>query len=151
MAVVKVEANFTNTIDKMFFQSKVFVLVLLALTISVFGVPNHETVQDSELSENDGTSHRTKRQVIDAIKIVLPAVKPALDHVGGLIGDAIKGKCANKGGCHKGYCWSKCRATGIGGEWCYNTKGRSQDYKYVKCSRDSECDKCWKCAGSCTI
>lgn len=60
-------------------------------------------------------------------------------------------ECGYQGGCHKGFCWSFCDATAINGEWCYTTKGRSQDFNYVECSRDDECNRCWKCAGSCTI
>lgn len=59
-------------------------------------------------------------------------------------------------GCHKGYCWTSCTGAGayIAGdnkEWCYTTKGRSQDYQYVKCSRDRGCISTWKCAGPCSL
>lgn len=55
-------------------------------------------------------------------------------------------------GCHKGYCWAYCNATGLGlKEWCYTTKGSSQDYNYVKCTKLSECAPHWKCAGPCTV
>lgn len=60
-------------------------------------------------------------------------------------------KCADVAGCHKGYCWTYCGIALNGGEWCYTTKSYSQSFDYVKCSSDSECDKCWKCAGSCTL
>lgn len=58
--------------------------------------------------------------------------------------------CGKIGGCHKGYCWASCDATAFNNEWCYTTRGYSQDFKYVGCASDYECDKCWKCAGSCT-
>lgn len=64
-----------------------------------------------------------------------------------------------KGGCYKGYCWSGCEALlgdVNGKEWCYTTKGSSQDHKYVSCSQDSDCGTngnifCDYCAGGCTI
>lgn len=55
-------------------------------------------------------------------------------------------------GCYKGYCWSEC--TGAGWpfyEWCYTTRGSSQDYNYVKCNKNVKCKSSWNCAGSCTI
>ncbi|OAQ29354.1 hypothetical protein K457DRAFT_125842 [Linnemannia elongata AG-77] len=58
-----------------------------------------------------------------------------------------------RGGCHKGYCWAGC-ASGVPfafNEWCYTTRGRSQDYNYVSCSNDNECSMDWRCAGSCTV
>ncbi|KAI9241275.1 MAG: hypothetical protein BYD32DRAFT_77782 [Podila humilis] len=58
----------------------------------------------------------------------------------------------NRGGCHKGYCWAGCVAVSpFGGEWCYTTKGYSQDYQYVKCSSADECNSNWKCAGPCAL
>lgn len=64
---------------------------------------------------------------------------------------ANQGRCSNGGGCHKGSCWAWCGVDLSAGEWCYTTKAHSQSYKYVSCSSDSECDKCWKCAGPCTL
>lgn len=61
-------------------------------------------------------------------------------------------------GCSKGYCWSNCAGFGqmtvtslFTHDWCYTTRGRSQDYNYVRCESKSDCDPCWKCAGSCTV
>lgn len=51
-------------------------------------------------------------------------------------------------GCHKNYCWSYCS---LGNQWCYTTKSYSQSFKYVSCTKDEECNGCWKCAGSCTV
>lgn len=51
-------------------------------------------------------------------------------------------------GCHKGYCWTYCS---IGSQWCYTTKTYSQSYKYERCTEDSDCNGCWKCAGPCTV
>lgn len=61
-------------------------------------------------------------------------------------------------GCHKGYCWSRCAGgarifgsvarDGIY-EWCYTTKGRSQDRGYVTCSKKEDCCNTWSCAGPC--
>lgn len=64
------------------------------------------------------------------------------------------------GGCYKSsdgkkYCWAYCSTglvRGIADEWCYTTQsGRSQDYNYVECSEDSQCDYNWSCAGPCTM
>lgn len=79
------------------------------------------------------------------------------------VGEAIVKIGENNGcenfGCHKGYCWARCIGA-LGGtatpkdshqEWCYTTKGYSQDFQYVGCQQDSDCDGCWKCAGSCTL
>lgn len=60
-------------------------------------------------------------------------------------------KCSNGRGCHKGYCWAWCGADLSSGDWCYTTRSHSQSFDYVKCSRDGQCDNCWKCAGSCTL
>ncbi|NP_001232937.1 uncharacterized protein LOC100571908 precursor [Acyrthosiphon pisum] len=51
-------------------------------------------------------------------------------------------------GCHNNYCWAYCS---LGNQWCYTTKGYSQSFAYVSCTRDDECNGCWKCAGSCTV
>lgn len=57
-------------------------------------------------------------------------------------------------GCKNDKCWSRC--VGFAAifpyiyEWCYTTKGRSQDYNYIKCSSESDCDPCWKCGGPCS-
>ncbi|XP_026819556.2 uncharacterized protein LOC113558283 [Rhopalosiphum maidis] len=51
-------------------------------------------------------------------------------------------------GCHNNRCWSYCS---IGNQWCYTTKTYSQSYAYVSCTRDDECNGCWKCGGPCTV
>lgn len=56
-----------------------------------------------------------------------------------------------KSGCYKGYCYSYCGLSNESGDWCYTTKTYSQSFDYVKCSIDSDCNGCWKCAGSCTV
>merc|ERR1712079_509247 len=58
-------------------------------------------------------------------------------------------------GCWKGYCWARCENgfacySGQGCPWCYTTKGYSQDFNYVSCNYDGDCDRDWRCAGSCT-
>jgi hypothetical protein len=54
--------------------------------------------------------------------------------------------CSGNGcGCHRGYCWTRC-AMG----WCYTTRGRSQDFRYITCRSHNECQAGWNCAGSCT-
>ncbi|KAG2218768.1 hypothetical protein INT45_012988 [Circinella minor] len=58
-------------------------------------------------------------------------------------------------GCYDGYCWSECLGFGhvanvvALNEWCYTTKGRSQDFNYVRCTTDEECCPSWSCAGAC--
>lgn len=60
-------------------------------------------------------------------------------------------------GCHKGYCWTKCDGAGNvwtafhGLEWCWTTKGGSQDFQYVTCNSNADCDRIWNCASSCTV
>lgn len=51
-------------------------------------------------------------------------------------------------GCHKNKCWAYCS---LGNQWCYTTKSYSQSYQYVSCSKDEDCNGCWKCAGPCTL
>ncbi|KAJ6644239.1 Allergen Tha p 2 [Pseudolycoriella hygida] len=61
----------------------------------------------------------------------------------------------NNYGCFKGKCWSKCSTTFVSiiseYEWCYSTKGNSQDFQYVACETYNTCNPKWKCAGSCTV
>ena len=80
------------------------------------------------------------------------------DYVSGR--DSVFSYCA-RSGCYKGYCWARCKgfmytfALPLMGykdqEWCYTTKGYSQDFQYVSCKEKSECDCEWRCAGSCTL
>lgn len=93
------------------------------------------------------------------------ATSVGADIVGGVVGmwldsafpvrSEIRGQnptsCARKWGCYQGYCWAGCDATAVNNEWCYTTRGYSQDYQYIRCSRDSECSDCWACAGACTV
>lgn len=60
-------------------------------------------------------------------------------------------KYFGKAGCHEGSCWAGCLVLLRGSpSWCYTTsEGVSQNYKYVTCTEDSECNKDWKCAGPC--
>lgn len=86
--------------------------------------------------------------------------KGILNEVGSILENAAKINtgCVESGryGCHKGYCWSYCTAAGtvlfgIKNEWCYTTKGSTQDRNYIKCSSSSDCDACWKCGGPCAL
>lgn len=136
----------------MFLPSKVIIFGLLVLCISVLGIPSLETVQYPVLSENIATSIG----IVDTESVtgrVAKNILPLLDSLdrNDILLDVITGKCAYYAGCKKGYCWTPCKAVGIFFEWCYSTKGSSQDYQYVKCSSDSECNKCWKCAGPCSV
>jgi len=51
-------------------------------------------------------------------------------------------------GCIRGWCWSYCS---FGANWCYTTKGSSQDRNWVKCTKHRECMPDWHCAGACTV
>jgi len=70
--------------------------------------------------------------------------------VGGLV--SVISRAADQScrefGCHKNSCWSYCS---LGNQWCYTTKSYSQSYDYVSCTRDDECNGCWKCGGPCTL
>lgn len=59
--------------------------------------------------------------------------------------------CAEVSGCYLGYCWSYCGISKTDGEWCYTTRSFSQSFQYEKCTLDWHCEKCWNCAGSCTL
>lgn len=114
----------------MSFQTK-FVPILLVLFIYcssfdlTFAKPNWNAAQNGNITESSGTDLVRNKRVF---------------------------QCST-GGCFNGYCWAYCEGFGIPGtrEWCYTTKSYSQSYEYVGCSQDSECDACWKCAGSCTV
>jgi len=59
-------------------------------------------------------------------------------------------------GCYKGYCMSKCGwLQGLLGkynkEWCYTTKGRKNDRKWVTCQEHKHCRPDWSCGGHCSI
>ncbi|KAF0767206.1 Uncharacterized protein FWK35_00011439 [Aphis craccivora] len=81
---------------------------------------------------------------------VVAAVGGVTSAAGGLV--SVISRAADQScrefGCHKNYCWSYCS---LGNQWCYTTKSYSQSFEYVPCTRDDECNGCWKCAGSCTL
>ncbi|CAI6343567.1 unnamed protein product [Macrosiphum euphorbiae] len=81
---------------------------------------------------------------------VVAGVGGATAAVGGLV--SIISRAADQScrdfGCHNNYCFAYCS---IGNQWCYTTKSYSQSFDYVSCTRDDECNGCWKCAGSCTL
>lgn len=81
---------------------------------------------------------------------VVAAVGGVTAAVGGLtsiISRAADQSCRDFG-CHKNYCWAYCS---IGNQWCYTTKSYSQSFEYVNCTKNEDCNGCWKCAGSCTV
>lgn len=68
--------------------------------------------------------------------------------------EPLPGECVDTGkyGCLRGYCWSYCHgAFPWDSDWCWTTRGRSQDYNYVECENNFDCNGCWSCAGPCTI
>ncbi|XP_055326679.1 allergen Tha p 2-like [Sitodiplosis mosellana] len=123
----------------------VFALVVLAAFCVSYSVvvakPNANSVQDLEMFE--AGLNRTKRQLGDA------GIGVGVDWVTKSITNAFE--CSEKAGCQKGHCWAWCGVSLTGGEWCYTTRSYSQSFQYVTCNQDSDCDKCWKCAGSCTL
>lgn len=152
----------------MYFKTKItfalFVFVVCSISWNeVSAKPKTNTVQDHERVETELT--RTKRQypyyggygqsvanrVVDNLSG--GAVGQELfKFAGDLAGQAAANsfKCADRAGCHNGYCWTYCGLL-LGTEWCYTTQSYSQSFQYVSCTHDSQCNKCWKCAGSCTV
>lgn len=117
--------------------------ILAALYIStktVHGKPNAETLQDLELLGIG--RNRAKRQVQGILTAGI-----------GLATTSILNafECSETAGCNRGYCWGWCGVSLKDGEWCYTTKTYSQSFQYETCNQDSDCDRCWKCAGSCTL
>lgn len=107
----------------MLFQAKIFT-VLLVLTVfcafNVIGKPNPL----AELNLDGGLTenfslNRTKRA-----------------------------ECSQNFGCSNGKCWADC--IGFLAGWCYTTKElEKQNGKYVECTEDRQCSRCWYCAGPC--
>lgn len=126
-------------------SNTVFAFIALAACIfslsTVLGMPSD---LDS-FNQQNITLHRNARQLIDT------AITAGQAIAGG-VSAALNSPACTRGGCSKGYCWAYCHAVlGHEREWCYTTRGSSQNYQYVSCSRDEDCDKCWKCAGSCAV
>lgn len=114
-------------------------LAACAVTLSI-GMPSHDFVETP--------GNRTTRQVGEAIA----AGQAAVGLITGGVNAALNSPECTKFGCHKGYCWAYCHAVlGHNREWCYTTRGSSQDYNYVGCSSDADCGGCWKCAASCAV
>lgn len=63
----------------------------------------------------------------------------------------VKGQCSTTASCYNGQCWAYCSDSLSSGSWCYTTRGKSQNGQYVSCTRDSQCNPCWNCAGSCGV
>lgn len=107
------------------------VLIVLSVCCSVFNVvygkPSTDSEQNPELVES--ALHRMIRGT----------------------GTRRDGICSPEAGCHKGRCWAYCGLLFRGGEWCYTTRGNTFSGNYVSCTNDSECDRCWKCGGACTV
>lgn len=137
------------------FSKTVFKSVILAICLislyGVFGMPDLNTMEDNSL--DNSTFHRNKRQVNTNVAGTV--------EFAGAISDAFTNKIAacTESGCECGhnnkcYCWARCSGV-LGGrkpkEWCWTTKGSSQDRNYVECSGPGDCDGCWKCAASCSL
>lgn len=124
------------------------IFVLLGLSVycisfeAVLAKPNPDTPQDLEL-----ITHQKKKRDLGASVVVA-----ALYGIGlASMSIANANKCSATAGCHKGKCWAWCGVSMTDGEWCYTTKTYSQSFEYVPCEYDSDCNECWKCAGSCTL
>lgn len=122
---------------KMWFVTLSVFLIFSNSFHQVYTKPEVNRVQDEELHANK-TLSRPKRVVSLAFILTTLAISNA-------------GKCSEIYGCWKGYCWTYCGLSLSRGDWCYTTKTYSQSFDYVECSADSDCDPCWKCAGSCTV
>lgn len=126
-------------------------IAFLLLVLGICYIPlmravvEHPHVMD-EYGESAISVNRTKRDLI-ATTVV------ALIYGVGLASLSIanQNKCSVNAGCFKGHCWAWCGVSLSDGEWCFTTKTHSQSYEYVHCSSDDECNKCWKCAGPCTL
>lgn len=59
----------------------------------------------------------------------------------------VKGLCSRKASCYQGKCWAYCDEKNVA--WCWTTKLGPKSGNYVQCSRDSQCNPCWSCAGEC--
>lgn len=133
----------------------------------VLAKPKTNTIQDHELVENE--LRRTKRQwgygtggyagygqaVGNQAFGQLTggmAGQQLFQQFGQMAGQSATNsfKCSDRAGCHNGYCWAFCGLM-LGTEWCYTSHSYSQSFQYASCTSDSQCNKCWKCAGSCTV
>lgn len=137
--------------SKMTFSSAILFFVLIASVFylnSVQAKPGFGEVDLIEEPIEAANLTRNSRQIIETIGLGIAAGQA----IAGGVGSALNSPSCTRFGCHKGYCWAYCHAVlGNEREWCYTTRGSSQDYNYVGCSRDSDCDGCWKCAGACSI
>lgn len=113
-----------------------FILIVTILLPTVLADPNRETGQTTDLNQTQSSSSSALVNASDL---------------------SWSESCARQGhwGCHKGYCWSECHEH-IGSDrffnkWCYTTNTYEQSGEYVGCNSDEDCDRCWQCAGSCTI
>lgn len=121
-----------------------YCLILAWLTFVIVGMPNTSNLP--EFPHNENALNRTKRDFGAAAVVgVFYAVGLATMSISNSF------KCSATAGCFKGYCWTWCGVSLTDGEWCYTTKTYSQSFEYVPCKYDSECNECWKCAGSCTL
>lgn len=87
---------------------------------------------------NDVSGNPQVKEVLNVLRDVKDAVKNS-------------GGCSEDAGCHNGYCWAWCGLSLSNAEWCYTTEGSTYDFQYVRCQRDSDCQKCWRCAGPCAL
>lgn len=136
------------------FSKTVFKVAIVAVCLisfhGVLGMPDLSLVDD--FSVDNSTLHRSRR---GGAGQDLAETVALLDQWSDQVKDRWSTEISRcrKFGCHNGYCWSYCTAAleGKDNEWCYTTKGKSQDRDYVSCSQDSECNGCWKCAGPCAL
>lgn len=133
-----------------------FKLAIVALFLfslyGVFGMPDLSLVED--YSVENFTLHRNKRDVWTGVGGAVNTIDKITDQWSANIAACTESGCSC-GYNNKCYCWARCLgALGTdarGKEWCWTTKGRSQDYNYVECAGPSDCNGCWKCAGACTL
>ncbi|KAJ8652040.1 hypothetical protein O0I10_012349 [Lichtheimia ornata] len=119
-----------------------FLALILLMASTGYAFPTSE-----KRGDGDGTGDQRKRDVQDTC--------PKPDRVLQTLWDDLS-YGPDDWGCHKGSCWSRCAGAGRAAksylnlyEWCYTTKGSSQDYNYVSCEKNEDCCSTWSCAGPC--
>lgn len=146
----------TIQFNKMLLQSKI-IFAFLALSVCfiplnvVLGKPNTNLVQTNELIQPGQYDTGLAENELNRTRRFDPVIPISLAAALGAVSIINSGKCSNQAGCHNGYCWAWCGVSLSDGEWCYTTLSYSQSYRYVKCNADWDCNRCWKCAGPCTL
>lgn len=54
-------------------------------------------------------------------------------------------------GCIQNLCWSNCGPRTFSADWCFVTRNITEHVELAKCTRDSDCQKCWPCGTTCLM